>query len=809
MMLIMDYKPLEFEQQWLTHWQDTNCYNVEEDSTKDAYYVLEMFPYPSGKLHMGHVRNYVIGDTLARFKRMQGFNVLYPMGFDSFGLPAENAAIKRGIDPKGWTASNVTEMIAQLQRLGLSYDWSRTLSTFQKDYYHWNQWLFLTFYEKGLVYRKKGWVNWDPVDQTVLANEQVIDGKGWRSGAEVEKKEIDQWYLKITDYAQELLDDLDTLEHWPQRVKIMQRNWIGKSTGTDIEFDLVNDKGELLDTVKVFTTRPDTLYGVTYVSIACEHSLIDSLKQYAPDPAKITSFVQQTLAASAIDRADATKPKTGQWLGVYAVNPINQKQVPLYVADYVLMDYGTGVVMAVPAHDQRDFEFAKAHNLPIEVVITPKDTPLDAQQLSQAFTEPGIMINSAEFSGQSSQKVKELITKRLEQLAKGGAAVEYRLRDWLISRQRYWGTPIPMAYDAQGQPRPLPKESLPVELPTDVVFDGKGNPLASSDSFKYVTIDGEQCVRETDTMDTFFDSSWYFLRYCDAKNTQLPFAKDKADYWMNVDQYIGGIEHAVLHLLYARFFTKACRDCGLVSIDEPFQRLLCQGMVLKDGAKMSKSLGNTVDPGHIIDNYGADTARLFILFGAPVERDLEYSDTGVEGAYRFLKRFYKLVVQADQYPLKPDSKANVEKILHKTIQAVTTDLTRFSFNTAISRLMELTNAMYNGGVTTQWLCVAVQLIAPIAPFMAEQLWQVLNQSGSVHATAWPVYDSQLVVDDSITVVCQVNGKVRDKLTVVRDADQAVVEQLVKQSENLQKYLQQGTVRKTIFVKNKLINFVVN
>jgi leucyl-tRNA synthetase len=802
----MDYKPLEFEEDYCNLWDENQIYKSEEDSTKDAYYVLEMFPYPSGKLHMGHVRNYVIGDSLARFKRMSGFNVLYPMGFDSFGLPAENAAIKNNINPKSWTAQNVQDMISQLKRLGLGYDWSRSLSTFQEDYYKWNQWLFLTFYEKGLVYKKKGWVNWDPVDNTVLANEQVIDGKGWRSGAVVEKREIEQWYLKITDYAQELLSDLDKLDYWPERVKIMQRNWIGKSTGTQIDFDIVDVNGVKLDSLQVFTTRPDTLFGVTYVSIACEHNVVKTFSKYAQNPKEINEFVQNTLKASQIDRTDATKPKTGKFLGVYAVNPVNNKKVPLYVADYVLMDYGTGVVMAVPAHDQRDYEFARAHNLAISVVISPKDTNLVEQDLNEAFTEAGRLVNSAQFTGMDSNAAKKEISEYLKSINKGDFKDQYRLRDWLISRQRYWGTPIPIMYDEKKNAYPIDKSELPVILPEDVVFDGKGNPLTTSESFKTVQKDGKTYYRETDTMDTFFDSSWYFLRYCDSKNADLPFSKEKSSYWMNVDQYIGGIEHAVLHLLYARFFTKACRDCGLLDVDEPFKRLLCQGMVLKDGAKMSKSLGNTIDPGHIISKYGADTARVFILFGAPVERDLEYSDTGVEGAYRFLKRVFSLVIDKNEYAIK-DSEA-VTKMCHKTIKAVTTDLNRFSFNTAISRLMEFVNTMYQKGATKSDLEILLLLLAPIAPFITDFLWAKLGNERSIHTSSWPVYDEKYIVENTFTLVCQVNGKVRDKLILDLDLDQSDVESKVKSLDKIKGYLDNKIIRKTIYVKNKLINFVV-
>ena len=806
----MDYKPLEFEEEIIKKWGQSNIYRSEEDTCLPKYYVLEMFPYPSGQLHMGHVRNYVIGDTLARFKRLNGFNVLYPMGFDSFGLPAENAAIKNKVDPKKWTANNVESMKVQLERLALSYDWDRELATYKDDYYKWNQWIFIQMYNKGLVYKKKGWVNWDPVDQTVLANEQVIDGKGWRSGAVVEKKEIEQWYIKITDYAEELLEDIDTkLIDWPERVKSMQRNWIGKSVGTEIDFDIVDQHGRYLDKVTVFTTRPDTLFGVTYVSIAVEHRLTQVFADHSDDKQSITDFVQATLKQSIVDRSDQTKQKNGKWLGVYAVNPVNNQKVPLYVADYVLMEYGTGVVMAVPAHDERDFEFSTQFNLPKKEVVVSSLEENSQITMQEAYTAPGFLIESEQFNGLKSEDAKKSITTYLESINKGRVKVQYKLRDWLISRQRFWGTPIPMLYDKDGNVTPVSFEQLPVTLPEKIDFTGQGNPLESSSDFLNVTIDSKSYTRETDTMDTFFDSSWYFLRYCDSKNNLLPFSKDVTNYWMNVDQYIGGIEHAVLHLLYARFFTKVLRDLDLLSIDEPFKRLLCQGMVLKDGAKMSKSLGNTVDPSYIIDTYGADTARVFILFGAPVERDLDWSDEGVEGAFRFLKRFYKVVMDADSFSLKPEKKDDYLRILHKTIKHVSEDLTRFSFNTAISRLMELVNFIYQYGMITETRLQLVQLISPIAPLLAEKAWSYLGQSDSVHKSSWPLFDEELIKENQLTIVCQINGKVRDKLSISIDSTKEDIEELAQKSDKLQKYFQQGTIRKVIYVPHKLLNFVVN
>ena len=804
----MDYKPNTFEEKWIQKWQETDLYRTQEKSDAEHYYVLEMFPYPSGKLHMGHVRNYTLGDALARFKRLNGFNVLYPIGYDSFGLHAENAAIKNQIDPEGWTLNNIEEMKAQQVRLGLSYDWSRELATCKKDYYKWNQWLFIKMYEKGLVYRKKGWVNWDPVDNTVLANEQVIDGKGWRSGAVVEKREIEQWYLNITAYAQELLDDLETLDHWPERVKHMQSNWIGRSIGAEVTFDVVNEAGEKVADVPVFTTRPDTLFGVTYLVLAPEHHLTQTLVKGSSIESDVDAFVQDVLKQSSQDRADAAVPKKGVFLNHYVVNPVNGDKCPLYVGDYVLMDYGTGAVMAVPTHDQRDFEFAKQYDLPMKVVIQPKDESLEADSMDEAFTDVGVMINSAQFDGMSSTDAKTAIVEWLSEQGKGEKKVSYRLRDWLISRQRYWGTPIPMLYDEDGNVRLVPEDQLPVETPKDVSFTGTGNPLETSPSFSNVVIDGKTYRRETDTMDTFFDSSWYFLRFTDSQNTDLPFDKDIANKWMSVDQYIGGIEHAILHLLYARFFTKVMRDLGLVDIDEPFNRLLCQGMVLKDGQKMSKSVGNTVDPGAIIEKYGADTARLLILFGAPVERDLDWTDEGVEGSYRFLKRVFRLCAELDAFPLQDGAREDLEKLTHKTIKAVSDDIERFSFNTAISRCMEFVNFMYQKGTTVDAVKTLILLLSPMAPFMTEELWSLRGFDGSVHQSVWPSFDPSKVVDDTVTVVFQVNGKVRDKSDVAAGLDKAALEQAAKESEKIKGYLDGHTIVKVIVVPNKLVNIVV-
>ena len=804
-----NFIPHLYEDQIRERWKNENIYACKLNSTskKDPYYILEMFPYPSGKLHMGHVRNYTLGDTLARFKRMTGHDVFYPMGFDSFGLPAENAAINKGINPKAWTFENIETMREQLQLLGLSYDWSNELATCKENYYHWNQWIFLQFYKKGLVYRKKASVNWDPVDQTVLANEQVIDGKGWRSGAIIEKKEIAQWYLKISEYAEELLQGLDSLDGWPDRVKQMQRHWIGKSVGSEIDFDLLDSQGEVIETLAVFTTRPDTLYGATYVCLAPEHPIIKQLMKRHRFSENIAAFVKQCLDQGIDERSDDSKTKLGFDTGFFVVNPINSEKIPLFIANYVLMDYGSGAVMAVPCHDQRDFEFAKRYQLPFKLVIQNQTHSLQLNTLEHAFCESGVLINSDEFTGQISFDAKSLITKKLISRGKGRFKTQYRLRDWLISRQRYWGTPIPIVYDDSGEPHPIDETDCPVLLPDDVVFDGKGNPLSHSQSFHQNLKEGWR--RETDTMDTFFDSSWYFLRYLSSNDTSQAFSTRLVNKALPVDQYIGGVEHACLHLLYARFFTKALRDCGFHAIDEPFKRLLTQGMVLKDGAKMSKSLGNTVDPSGIISKYGADTARIFILFGAPVDRDLEWSDQAVEGCFRFLKRVYTLCVDCDQYPFKDEeSKNKAEKMLHISIKKVSQDIQRFHYNTAISHLMSLVNTFYQTGCNKDYLIILCQLLAPFAPFMTEYLWSHLSQSGSIHQSSWPSFMEEKCVDREMIIVVQVNGKVRDKVQVPTDIAKQDLEEILLKRDKLKPFLQNKIIKKIIHVPKKLVSFVI-
>ncbi|MFC1770256.1 leucine--tRNA ligase [Candidatus Margulisiibacteriota bacterium] len=802
----MEYRPLEFEEKWQHTWEKDNIYSADDTSVKPKYYMLEMFPYPSGKLHMGHVRNYTIGDTYARYKRMQGFNVLHPMGYDSLGLPAENAAKDRHIHPENWTLARVSEMQSQQKRLGFSYDWERQVITSHPDYYHWNQWLFIKLYNKGLAYKKKAPVNWCESCQTVLANEQVEDHRCWRCKNLVIPKELNQWFFKITAYAEELLTDIAKLQGWPEKVKLMQENWIGKSYGVEIDFP-VNGSDE---TIKVFTTRPDTVFGITYMVLAPENPKVMEWVKGTSYEKPVLEYLKKVQQENKIERTDETKEKDGLFIGQYFTSPFTGQKYPVWISDYVLMDYGTGAVMAVPAHDQRDFEFAKKFGLEIKVVIQPKDEKLTPETMPEAFVDPGIMVDSGELSGLTSQEFKEKIADFIEKKQIGKRTVNYKLRDWLLSRQRYWGTPIPIIYCQDCGPVTVPEKDLPVELPKNVSFRVNGNPLDHIEDF--VNSKCPKCAkpakRETDTMDTFVDSSWYFLRYCSPKEKTQPFKKELIQKWLPVDQYIGGVEHAVMHLLYARFFMKALRDLGLFEISEPFDRLLTQGMVLKDGAKMSKSLGNTVDPSLIIDKYGADTARLFILFGAPVERDLDWSDSGAEGAFRFLKRVYKLCLNSKDFPLAEDKQKELEKQVHKCIKSVTQDLERFSFNTAISRIMEFLNFMYHHGTSEEAVKALVLLLSPFAPFISEELWHALSNKKSVHLQEWPKYDEKLVIDEQITVVIQINGKVRDRLNVARDITQEQITDLAMGQEKIQKYLTDNQIVKSFYVPNKLLSLVV-
>lgn len=800
----IEYNPSEIEPKWIAQWNSKQIYKTGNNPNKPNYFVLEMFPYPSGKLHMGHVRNYSLGDVYSRFKRMTGFNVLYPIGFDSLGLPAENAAKLHNGHPEDWTLAKIEEMKAQMVRCGFSYDWDREVVTCKPDYYRWNQWYFIQLFKKGLAYKKKAPVNWCESCQTVLANEQVEDGKCWRCKSVVELRDLAQWFFKITDYADELLKDISQLNNWPSKVRIMQENWIGKSEGTEIDFKIVGKD----EKITVFTTRPDTVFGITYMVLAPEHPKVLEWTRGTAIEQNVINFIETAKSRSKIERSDATKPKEGLYIGVDFVNPFTGQTHPIWISDYVLMEYGTGAVMAVPAHDSRDFQFAQRHQLPIVPVIVPESS--SPPVLTEAFEDEGVLIDSGAFSGLKNTDAKTAITDWLVEQNQGRRKINFRLRDWLLSRQRYWGTPIPIVYCDDCGIVPVSESDLPVKLPRNVSFQGQGNPLASVPEFLNTTCPtcGKPAQRETDTMDTFVDSSWYFLRYCSPTETTQPFDKAEVQKWMPVDQYIGGVEHAVLHLLYSRFFTKALRDLGLTDLSEPFNRLLTQGMVIKDGAKMSKSLGNTVDPGEIISKYGADTARLFILFGAPAERDLEWSDAAVEGAFKFLRRVFKLVTNPDQFPLSPEKEKDLEVARHKAIKQIETDIERFSTNTAISRLMEFINTQYLIGTSDNARKTVIQLIAPMAPFIAEEMWHICQFEGSVHQSEWPKYDPAMTIDDNLTFVVQVNGKVRSKIEAPRDSEKDAILALALADNHIQKFIESKPIRTSIFVPNKLLNIVV-
>lgn len=817
--MIAEYQPQSLEAAIQKIWQDQKVFEVTEDPSKEKYYCLSMFPYPSGRLHMGHVRNYTIGDVISRYQRMLGKNVMQPMGFDAFGLPAENAAMQNKVAPAAWTYDNMDYMRNQLTQLGLGYDWSRELATCSPDYYRWEQWLFTKLYEKGLVYRQLSVVNWDPVDQTVLANEQVIDGKGWRSGAPVERKEIAQWFLKITDYADELLSDLDKLEGWPEQVKTMQRNWIGKSTGMQIAFPLEGQN----ETLKVYTTRPDTLMGVSYVGIASDHPLA---KKAALMNEPLAQFIEECSHISTAEADMETMEKKGVDTGLRVRHPVTDELVPVWAANFVLMGYGTGAVMAVPAHDQRDYEFAKKYNLAIKPVIRPADAK-DVDVSEQAYTDKGVLFNSGELDGLDFAAALDALAKLLGDKDLGQKQTNFRLRDWGISRQRYWGCPIPMIYCADCGPVPVPEQDLPVLLPEDVVPDGAGSPLAKLDSFHNCTCPkcGGEAKRETDTFDTFFESSWYYARYaCPGQNEAM--LDERANYWLPVDQYIGGIEHAILHLLYARFFHKLMRDVGLVNSDEPFKNLLTQGMVLMDGAKMSKSKGNTVDPQGLIEQYGADTVRLFIMFAAPPEQSLEWSDSGVEGAHRFLNRVWRLVQQHAQSGLVPASQnsdgLNKEQKalrlkLHETLQKVSDDIgRRLQFNTAIAACMELLNSLakfdddseQGRAVMQEALEMLVLMLSPMVPHITQTLWETLEQPGLVLNVTWPKVDESALVKDEIELMVQVNGKLRGKISVAKDLDKDAILALAKAEESVTKFIDGKELIKEILVPGRLVNLVV-
>ena len=813
------YKPGSIEARAQQFWDEQQTFRVTEDPEREKYYCLSMFPYPSGRLHMGHVRNYTIGDVISRYQRMQGKNVLQPMGWDAFGLPAENAAIQNQVPPAKWTRENIDYMRNQLKQLGFGYDWEREIATCDPRYYRWEQWFFTRLFEKGVVYKKTAVVNWDPVDNTVLTNEQVIDGRGWRSGALVERREIPQWFLKITDYAEQLLNDLDTLDGWPEQVRTMQRNWIGRSEGIEMQFGIVGRD----DTLSIYTTRPDTVMGVTYVAVAAEHPLA---AEAAAGNTALAAFIEDCRVSGVSEAELATQEKKGVDTGLKAIHPISGEEVPIWTANFVLMEYGSGAVMSVPAHDQRDYEFAKQNGIAIRQVIYPLDDQQVADLDKEAFVDKGILNNSGEFDGLTSGQAFAAIGDWLEQAGKGNRQVNYRLRDWGVSRQRYWGCPIPIINCAACGAVPVPEADLPVTLPADVTVDATGSPLKKMAAFIETTCPtcGGPAERETDTFDTFFESSWYYARYACADKTD-GMLDERANYWLPVDQYVGGIEHAVLHLLYARFFNKLMRDEGLLARDEPFTCLLTQGMVLKDGSKMSKSKGNTVDPQGLIDQYGADTVRLFTMFAAPPEQSLEWSDSGVEGASRFLKRLWKLVywhVEAGTsselkvVELNETQKA-VRHSVHSTLAKVSDDVgRRYTFNTAIAANMELMNTLsrfdddseQGRAVMQEALDAVVLMLSPIVPHITHTLWAALGHQQAVVDSAWPSVDESALVQASIALVVQVNGKVRGKINVAPDASREVIEAAVMDEDNVQKFIADKAVRKIIVVPGKLVNVVV-
>ena len=822
------YAPHDIEAKWQKYWEENKTFKVEMDKDKPKSYVLEMFPYPSGNLHMGHVRNYSIGDVIARFRTMKGFNVLHPMGWDSFGMPAENAAIKHNIPPKKWTLENIANMTRQLKALGLSYDWDREVTTCKEDYYKWTQWFFELFYKRGLAVKKESAVNWCDTCNTVLANEQVIDGKCWRCDHEVVKKDLSQWFFKITDYADELLKDLDLLPGWPERVKTMQHNWIGRSEGLEFSFEIP----ALNDTVAVYTTRPDTAYGVTFMALAAEHPLIKKICENNPKADEINAFCERVRNQSEIERTSSESEKEGVFTGVYCINPFTGRKVEIWVTNYVLYDYGTGAVMGVPTGDQRDWMFADKYGIEKIVTICPIGKELKLEEMTCAYEEKeGMLVNSGEFTGMEMHKAMSAIMDKAEAEGFGKRRVNYRLRDWLISRQRYWGAPIPIIYCPHCGEVLVPEDQLPVRLPEDVSFTaGAKSPLATSEEFVHCKCPkcGADATRETDTMDTFLCSSWYYLRYTDAHNDKMPFDKDVNNYWGPVDQYIGGIEHAILHLLYSRFFVKVLRDAGLVDYDEPFSNLLTQGMVIKDGAKMSKSLGNVVSPEEILSKYGADTARLFILFAAPPERELEWSDQGVEGSFRFLNRIWRIVQafeavlaqKVTEYDHSNLSEADkdLRRVLHSSIKKVTNDIeTRFNFNTAISTMMELVNALYaykeaakepNVGLVYEAISDLIKMMSPFVPHITEELWRgAIDANSSVHEQSWPECDEEALKVDNVEIVLQVNGKVRGRLTVPAEATKEELEKIAMADANVQAHIGDATVRKVICVPGRLVNIV--
>ena len=830
-MLTSEYYPSKIEKKWLEIWEENKVFKTYDNSDKPKYYALSMFPYPSGKLHMGHVRNYTITDVIARFKKAMGFNVLHPMGWDSFGLPAENAAIQHGANPAEWTDKNISYMKKQLKMLGLSVDWDREVATCKEDYYKWTQWLFLQLYKKGLAYKKGAAVNWCEKCATVLANEQVIDGKCWRCDSDVTKKNLEQWFLKITDYAEVLLEDLEKLTGWGDNVKTMQANWIGKSKGTILKFKVKEYQDGTLGKdgleIPVYTTRPDTAFGITYLVVAPEYTDIEKLT--TPENKEIVEkYRENARKMSEIERLSTERVKTGVPLGTHIINPLTGRVCPIWVADYAIVDYGTGAVMAVPAHDERDFDFAKKFSLPIIQVIDGEGYTPD-----KAFVDPGVLVNSGEFNGIKNEEAKTKITEFAEKQGFGYAKTQYRLRDWLISRQRYWGAPIPVVYCEKCGCQPVPDNELPVKLPTDVDFSVQGiSPVKTSKTFENATcpVCGGTAKRETDTMDTFMCSSWYYMRYADARNDKECFNRDLVNKWLPVDQYVGGIEHAILHLLYSRFFTKALKDCGLLDFDEPFKNLLTQGMVLKDGSKMSKSKGNTVDPDEIFANYGADTARLFIISDSPPARDFDWSDAGVEGCYKFLCRVYRLYSKYQDlitldYKIPDNLDPKSDRLLrevHISIKRITNDIeNEFQFNTVVSRYRELTNAIYDyvkdestieANTLSFALISLLKLLSPVAVYMSEEIYSNLSEKtgtkSSIHELPWCKFNENLTKLNDVTLIVQINGKIRDKIETSNNQSNEELTKLAMESEKVQAALDGKTIVKTIVVPNKLVNIVV-
>ena len=820
-----DFKAIE--QKWQQKWQEDKTFQVEVDHNQPKYYLLEMFPYPSGRIHMGHVRNYSIGDVIARYKRMNGFNVMHPIGWDAFGLPAENAAIKNNSHPARWTHENIDYMKSQLRKMGFSYDWNRELATCDPEYYRWEQLFFIELFKKGLVYQKVTTVNWCESCQTVLANEQVIEGCCWRCDKPIIPREMNGWFFKITAYADELLAQCDNLPGWPDKVLTMQRNWIGRSLGAEVDFPVEGNN----ESLKIFTTRPDTIFGATFMSIAPEHPLVAELARKNGREKEVNEFVERVRLARQQQNPEEEPAKEGVFTGGYAVNPYTGDKLPIYTANFVLMEYGTGAVMAVPAHDQRDFEFARKYNIPVKVVIQPEGENLDSATMTEAHEGSGKLVDSADFSGMDSQEAKKAITDHGEAQGFARQRITYRLRDWGISRQRYWGAPIPMIHCSKCGVQPVREDDLPVHLPVDVTFSQSGkSPLHDLESFYKTScpVCGGEARRETDTMDTFVESSWYYARYCSPGDNRQALSKEAVDYWLPVDQYIGGVEHAILHLLYARFFTKILRDLGYLTIDEPFKNLLTQGMVIKDGTKMSKSKGNVVDPDDLVKQYGADTVRLFSLFAAPPERDLEWSDKGVEGAHRFLNRIYRFVMDNREMLLAAESgtgdfTSGIDRDLHRkthqTIRKVSRDFASFHFNTAISAVMELMNFLSVAAgesskknpadaVVREAVEAIVRLLSPMAPHFCEELWEVIGNSSQLSQSKWPVFDPEAAKEDEITLVVQVNGKLRSRLTVSAGENEETLKEMALADKNVQKFITDKDIRKIIVVKNKLINIVV-